>query len=52
MNIIPLAAESLGVRSAAFFVETGDVKVLIDVAAAGFLGQEDEILEARRQLCF
>ena len=30
MNIIPLAAESLGVRSAAFFVETGDVKVLID----------------------
>jgi len=30
MNIIPLAAESLGVRSAAFFVETEDVKVLID----------------------
>jgi predicted metallo-beta-lactamase superfamily hydrolase len=30
MNIIPLAAESLGVRSAAFFVETADVRVLID----------------------
>jgi len=30
MKIIPLAAESLGVRSAAFFVETADVKVLID----------------------
>jgi predicted metallo-beta-lactamase superfamily hydrolase len=30
MNIIPLAAESLGVRGAAFFVETQDVKVLID----------------------
>lgn len=30
MNIIPLAAESLGVRSGAFFVETRDVKVLID----------------------
>jgi hypothetical protein len=30
MNIIPLAAESLGVRSAAFFVETADLKVLID----------------------
>lgn len=30
MNIIPLAAESLGVRSAAYFVETADVKVLID----------------------
>jgi predicted metallo-beta-lactamase superfamily hydrolase len=30
MNIIPLAAESLGVRSAAFFIETADVKVLID----------------------
>lgn len=30
MNIIPLAAESLGVRSAAFFIETSDVKALID----------------------
>jgi predicted metallo-beta-lactamase superfamily hydrolase len=30
MNVIPLAAESLGVRSAAYFVETRDVKVLID----------------------
>lgn len=30
MHIIPLAAESLGVRSSAFFVETADVKVLID----------------------
>ncbi len=30
MNIVPLAAESLGVRSAAFFVETADVRVLID----------------------
>jgi predicted metallo-beta-lactamase superfamily hydrolase len=30
MNITPLAAESLGVRSAAFYVETADVKILID----------------------
>jgi predicted metallo-beta-lactamase superfamily hydrolase len=30
MNIIPLAAESLGVRSSATFVETSDVKILID----------------------
>jgi len=30
MKIIPLAAESLGTRSAAFFVETVDLKVLID----------------------
>ena len=30
MNITPLAAESLGVRSSAVFVETADVKVLID----------------------
>lgn len=30
MIITPLAAESLGVRSAAFFVETSDVSVLID----------------------
>jgi uncharacterized protein len=30
MIITPLAAESLGVRSAAFFVETADVRVLID----------------------
>jgi uncharacterized protein len=30
MKIIPLAAESLGVRSAAFFVETSDLKILID----------------------
>ena len=30
MNIIPLAAESLGVRSSATFVETADVKIVID----------------------
>ena len=30
MNIIPLAAESLGVRSSATFVETAGAKVLID----------------------
>jgi uncharacterized protein len=30
MNIIPLAAESLGVRSAAFFIETDGVSILID----------------------
>ncbi len=30
MNITPLAAESFGVRSAAFFVETADIRVLID----------------------
>ena len=30
MNIIPLAAESLGVRSSAVFVETTDLKILID----------------------
>ena len=30
MIITPLAAESLGVRSATFFVETADVRVLID----------------------
>ena len=30
MNIIPLAAESLGVRSAAFFIETDSVSILID----------------------
>ena len=30
MNIIPLAAESLGVRSSAVFIETGDVNILID----------------------
>jgi predicted metallo-beta-lactamase superfamily hydrolase len=30
MNIIPLAAESLGVRGAAFFIETAGVNVLID----------------------
>jgi predicted metallo-beta-lactamase superfamily hydrolase len=30
MKIIPLAAESLGVRSSAFFVETSDLKILID----------------------
>lgn len=30
MNIIPLAAESLGVRSSAVFLETADVKILID----------------------
>ena len=30
VNITPLAAESLGVRSSAVFVETADVKILID----------------------
>jgi uncharacterized protein len=30
MKIIPLAAESLGVRSSATFVETADAKILID----------------------
>ncbi|MGE5172311.1 MAG: MBL fold metallo-hydrolase [Betaproteobacteria bacterium] len=30
MNITPLAAESMGVRSSAIFIETPDVKVLID----------------------
>ena len=30
MIITPLAAESLGVRSSSFFIETADVKVLID----------------------
>ena len=30
MKIIPLAAESLGVRSAACFIETADVKILVD----------------------
>jgi predicted metallo-beta-lactamase superfamily hydrolase len=30
MIITPLAAESLGVRSAAFFIETPDVKILVD----------------------
>jgi len=30
MIITPLAAESLGVRSSAFFIETADVKILID----------------------
>ncbi len=30
MNITPLAAESLGVRSTALFIETADVKILID----------------------
>lgn len=34
MNIIPLAAESLGVRSSAVFVETADVKVIIDPGAS------------------
>ena len=30
MKIVPLAAESLGVRSSATFVETTDVRILID----------------------
>lgn len=30
MKVIPLAAESMGVRSSATFVETADVKILID----------------------
>jgi predicted metallo-beta-lactamase superfamily hydrolase len=30
MNIVPLAAESLGVRSAAFFIETAGMSMLID----------------------
>ena len=34
MNIIPLASESLGVRSMATYVETNDCKILIDPSAA------------------
>lgn len=34
MEIVPLAAESLGVRSMATFVDTGDVRILCDPAAA------------------
>ncbi len=30
MNVIPLAAESMGVRSAACFIETANAKILID----------------------
>ncbi|RLG70239.1 MAG: hypothetical protein DRO11_06555 [Methanobacteriota archaeon] len=34
MRIIPIAAESLGTRSLAVFVETGDVNILLDPGAA------------------
>ena len=33
MRVIPLAAESLGVRSMATYVEAGDVAILIDPGA-------------------
>src|SRR5919198_1624960 len=33
MRVIPLAAESLGVRSMATYVEAGDVSILIDPGA-------------------
>jgi predicted metallo-beta-lactamase superfamily hydrolase len=34
MKIIPLASDSMGVRSLATYVETGDVKIFIDPSAA------------------
>ncbi len=34
MNIIPIAADSLGTRSMATFVETGDCKIFIDPAVS------------------
>ena len=34
MKILPLAADSLGTRSMATFVETGDVNILIDPAVS------------------
>jgi uncharacterized protein len=34
MNVVPLAADSLGVRSVATYVECGDTRILIDPGAA------------------
>ena len=34
MNIIPIASDSLGVRSMATYVETKDCKIVIDPSAA------------------
>ena len=34
MNIVPLAADSLGVRSMATYVECGETRLLIDPGAA------------------
>ncbi len=50
MIITPLAAESLGVRSSAFFIETADVKILIDPGvslAASRFGLAPHSLEIR-----
>lgn len=51
MEIVPLAAESLGVRSMATFVDTGEVRILCDPAAAlGPLryGYEPHAIELQR----
>jgi len=51
LEIVPLAGESLGVRSMATFVDTGDVRILCDPAAAlGPLryGYEPHPLELQR----
>jgi len=34
MKILPLAADSLGTRSMATFVETGDINILVDPAVS------------------
>ena len=34
MKVLPIASDSLGVRSLATYVETRDVKILIDPSAA------------------
>ena len=34
MNVVPLAADSIGVRSMATYVECGQTRVLIDPGAA------------------
>ncbi len=34
INVVPLAAESLGVRSMCTFVETADVRVLLDAGVS------------------
>ena len=34
MNVIPLAADSLGVRSVATYVECGDTRIVIDPGAS------------------
>ncbi len=50
MIITPLAAESFGVRSSAFFIETADVKILIDPGvslAASRFGLAPHSLEVR-----